>query len=88
MFWYHQFIAHHQQREFDQCINNLPQNHIAILEDLFVMNYSHTCTAMKHRGSTGSTGKRPSSIQLYMHIAIAQLGTWTAMQYGQQLSHS
>jgi hypothetical protein len=40
LFWEHQYVAHHQQDEFDRCIRDLPEDQAVILED-FAMNYSH-----------------------------------------------
>jgi hypothetical protein len=65
LFWEHQYIAHHQQDEFDRSIANLPEDQILILED-FAMSYSHI-----HNGETQGEHWEHWSTTLFNTIVYA-----------------
>jgi hypothetical protein len=75
-FWEHQYIAHHQQDEFDRSIAKLPEDQILILED-FAMSYSHI-----HNGETQGEHWEHWSTTLFNTIVYAHRDNPEGMKVG------
>jgi hypothetical protein len=66
-FFEHRELAHWQAEQFDKCVDNLPEGHIAALID-YSMNYSHNhATAVQ--GKLRTSARKPALV-LHMHASF------------------